>query len=92
MRTHTRTHAHTQVLNHPWMRENGAAPDEAFVPEILIRMRQFTKVCVGSRAFGCVSLAKEHKGRQHVSVRVNCVWVNFTKLSIRGLAYVYVRK
>ncbi|KAG2428086.1 hypothetical protein HYH02_014477 [Chlamydomonas schloesseri] len=33
-----------QVLNHPWMRENGAALDEAFVPEILTRMRQFTKM------------------------------------------------
>lgn len=43
-----------QVLNHPWMRENGAAPDEAFVPEILVRMRQFTKV--GQRG-GCNSPA-----------------------------------
>lgn len=32
-----------QLLSHPWMRENGVATDEAFVPEILTRMRLFTK-------------------------------------------------
>ncbi|KXZ49062.1 hypothetical protein GPECTOR_23g147 [Gonium pectorale] len=33
-----------QVLNHRWMSDNNANPDEPFVPEILIRMRQFTKM------------------------------------------------
>mmetsp|Transcript_12291 Transcript_12291/g.22016 ORF Transcript_12291/g.22016 Transcript_12291/m.22016 type:complete len:507 (-) Transcript_12291:2527-4047(-) len=33
-----------QVLNHPWMRENGAALDDPFIPEILTRMRTFTKM------------------------------------------------
>ena len=31
----------TEILNHEWMRENGAAPDALIQPEILQRMRQF---------------------------------------------------
>lgn len=33
-----------QLLNHPWMRVNGVASDEPFIPEILTRMRHFTKM------------------------------------------------
>eukprot|EP00798_Chlamydomonas_sp_ICE-L_P004948 gene4948-34724_t len=31
-----------QVLQHPWMRENGVAVDEPMVPEVLKRLRNFT--------------------------------------------------
>lgn len=33
-----------QVLKHPWMKENGVASDAPFIPEVLTRMRQFTKM------------------------------------------------
>jgi len=32
-----------EVLNHPWMQENGVATDTV-IPEVLVRMRQFTQM------------------------------------------------
>uniref|UniRef100_A0A7S2QUB8 Calcium-dependent protein kinase n=1 Tax=Chlamydomonas chlamydogama TaxID=225041 RepID=A0A7S2QUB8_9CHLO len=33
-----------QVLKHPWMKEHGVATDEAFIPEVLTRLRTFAKM------------------------------------------------
>jgi hypothetical protein len=49
-----------QVLNHPWMVESGAASD-AVIPEVLTRLRQFTKM----NKFKKEALMVRHRRRTH---------------------------